>query len=191
MTVCRPLPVLALAFACELAGAGSLEIAASVDSAIIEETESPGRHRTLPDLTVRLSLSAVCPDGTGLLSVNVADTRRSYPLETSPADALSIELVVPAGQLPPVPVPQDFCVAAADDADEATVRAGISVHTSLRCTAGDSESFSSRSAAADIPLSCLRRDSTLEDRDQDPEEGSSAARNSSARNQVSEASSGS
>lgn len=186
MIVCRLLPVLAVAIGHDALAAGSLEIAASIDSAVIEEVEEPGRHRTLPDLTVRLSLSADCPDGPGVLSVNVADTRRRYPMETGHADALSIDIVVPAEQLPPVPVPREFCTAASSEVNEATVRAGLSVHASLRCAAGDTESFASRSTAADIPLSCRRRDAT----DQDPAD-SSDARNSSVRDQVSDASSGS
>lgn len=187
MTVCR-LPLVLAALLCGGAlHAGSLEIIASVDRADLAEVEAPGRHRILPDLTLRLSLSADCGGGSGVLSVTVADTRRSYPMATSRVDGLPVEVVVPARQLPPVPVPKDFCVVASEDPDRATVRAGLSVHASLRCRAGDTESFASRSAAVDIPLSCRRRDRE----DQDPAVGSSEARNSSARSQVSEASSGS
>lgn len=187
MTVRRLPLVLAAAICCGALRADSLEIVASVDRADLAEVETPGRHRILPDLTLRLSLSADCGSGSGVLSVNVADTHRSYPIETARTDELAVEVVVPARQLPPVPVPKDFCVAASPFPDRATVRAGLSVHASLRCTAEDMESFTSRSAAVDIPLSCLRPPP----QDQDPAAGNSVARNSSARSQVSEASSGS
>ena len=189
MTIRRLFSALTAAVCCGPLYADSLEIVASVDRADIEEVGTPGRHRVLPDLTLRLSLSADCESGSGVLSVNVADTRHSYPMEASRVDELAVAFVVPASQLPPVPVPQNFCVAASHDPDRATVRAGLSVHASLRCTDDDTatETFASRSAAVDIPLSCRRR----APEDQDPAAGNSAARNSSARPQVSEASSGS
>lgn len=189
MTIRQLLLLLSALLCCDALGAGALEFIASVDRADIEEVEAPGRHRTLPDLTLRISLSAGCDSGSGVLSVNVADTRSRYPMEGSRVDELAVEVIVPARQLPPVPVPEDFCVAESRDADRVTVRAGLSVHASLRCVADDTvgESFASRSRAVDIPLACLRRDLG----DQDPADGNSAARNSSVRPQVSAASSGS
>ncbi len=192
--------LLAVWLASDGARADSLDIAASVEAADIVEVDVPGRHRTLPDLLVRLGLAASCEAGTGVLTINVADTHRSYALQPAHAEGMTIDVVVPARQLPPVPVPEGFCVAGSNGAEETTVRAGISVQTSLRCTGEDATSFSSRSVAADVPLSCRRNgaggraDDGADDGadDQEPAEaGSSAARNSSVSAQVSDASSAS
>ena len=128
------------------------------------EPRRPGRFGLrLPSLTYVLRLTSSCVEDwrPASVSVNIADSRRSFDAEQlSASDELSLELRVPANQIAPLRV-ETFCLddksagtRANDEENEIKVSAALSVHASLLCASGGEESITYVSKPLDVILRC-------------------------------------
>lgn len=145
---------------------GELQIRA--DSPVIQIEKRVDRRNfiRLPSLTYELDVAKKCGGDLkpAVLSLSIADTRRSFRTDDISADAnLAIRFAVPAAQIGPIAV-ESFCAIAAtaenevdnkvDAAESMTVPAVLSLQASLLCANETESRMTYASTSLDVTLEC-------------------------------------
>ena len=149
----------------------ALRVYADTPVISVEKREAGTNFMRLPSLTYELAIGKRCRGGLepAILSLSVADTRRSFDADTMSDTAdLAVRFAVPAAQIGPIAV-EDFCVKSEMPADEnenrthdletMTVPAVLSLQASLLCTSESESQMTYASASLDVELECRNPDS--------------------------------
>ena len=127
---------------------------------------NPGRNFVrLPTLEYKFEIRAHCSDSRSpaLLSLNVADTRKSLPAGQIISDGpTEIRLRIPASQIAPIVI-EDFCVVQLEEVGDSsaaptqiTIPAALSAQASLLCEGDEDKAMTYVSRPLDVLLVCER-----------------------------------
>jgi len=156
----------------------AVELYVRADTPVVQVEKRVDRRNflSLPSLTFNLEIAKKCGGDLkpSVLSLSVADTRRSFRTDDISADEnLTIRFAVPAAQIGPIPV-ERFCAHAPTAEDEIdnkvdesvsmTVPAVLSLQAALLCASETESRITYASTPLDVTLEC----SALEIDDSDP-----------------------
>ncbi|MDJ0758732.1 MAG: hypothetical protein QNJ19_04995 [Woeseiaceae bacterium] len=148
------LALVLLAFAPEVHADDGHYVLFRAQPAIAEIDVSDTQQKDMPTLRFPFRLDAACarPARAALVSLNVADVRKSWSADE---DGISVEesLVIPAKQT--APVMADFCISG-DYGVTQLVRSVFTAQIALTCKAGNSQTIRYQSTPLDVELACLQ-----------------------------------
>lgn len=147
-----------------------LHIRADTPVIQIEQRDDRRSFMRLPSLTYELDIAKNCSGDLkpAVLSLSVADTRRSFQTDAISADdSLAIQFAIPAAQIGPIPL-EGFCATAAeeegdvdnrvDEAESMTVPAVLSLQASLLCVSETQSRMTYASTPLDVTLECTAKE---------------------------------
>lgn len=148
--------LLALPPAAETVNADTLSVTASVPEATVRPAVN-GQIR-LPALEIETTITGRCSGGSEAVSLSVssADSMREVGLDTVSDDATwNTVFSLPANQVPPL-VARGFCQADMAPLQRTRLRkeAFVSLRVNFRCSDGEFERLTTRTALVDIDLVC-------------------------------------
>ena len=150
-----PVALISLAM---LVAAGELSLSASTPEVRVSTRPDGRNFMRLPGLSYEFVVNAVCPDGLSpeSISLSIADTRITNPLNDSAAAQVPLTVNVPASQIGPVAVDQ-FCTTdtiAQEGHHTLHLASVLSAQSALLCVGEADNDMTYASTSLDVLLRC-------------------------------------
>lgn len=134
----------------------------------------PGANGTvaLPALAIDAAITAVCTNGEPVsLTLSSADSMTRVESAALAGGEARVEFTLPAAQVPLLHT-RGFCAPAGGSRRTLMKPAFVSLHASFRCSDGDRETLTTRTAMVDLTLECV--DDGADQPDERRDQGTSA-----------------